>query len=134
MKNFNENNYCVILAGGKGKRLWPVSRENMPKQFLDFFSTGRTLLQQTYERIARFINPDNILVATNRDYVELVSEQLPQVPKMNILAEPVNRNTAPSVAWATCRILHRNMDARLVVVPSDQMILDEEAFEHDVDS
>lgn len=133
MKNFNENNYCVILAGGKGKRLWPVSRENMPKQFLDFFSTGRTLLQQTYERIARFINPDNILVATNREYVELVSEQLPQVPKMNILAEPVNRNTAPSVAWATCRILHRNMDARLVVVPSDQMILDEAAFEHDVD-
>ncbi len=132
MKKYNDNNYCVILAGGKGKRLWPVSRENMPKQFLDFFSTGRTLLQQTYERIAKFINPENILVATKREYVELVEQQLPQLKEENILPEPVNRNTAPSVAWATCRILHRNAEARLVVVPSDQMILEEEAFERDV--
>lgn len=128
MKKFNENNYCVILAGGKGKRLWPVSRESKPKQFLDFFSVGKTLLQQTYERMAKIVDAENILVATNMEYVELVEEQLPDVKRENILAEPVNRNTAPSVAWSTCRILHRNANARLVVVPSDQMIMDDAAF------
>ena len=132
MKNYNENDYCVILAGGKGKRLWPVSRENMPKQFLDFFSTGKTLLQQTYMRMAKFIKPENIIVATNRDFVALVKEQLPDVSDCNVLLEPVNRNTAPSVAWATCRILHRCPEARLVVVPSDQMILNEDDFRNDV--
>lgn len=134
MKNYSENNYCVILAGGKGKRLWPVSRESRPKQFLDFFSTGKTLLQQTYERLGKFIDPDNIIIATNKEYLQLVTEQLPHVEAANILLEPVNRNTAPSVAWATCRILHRNPKARLVVVPSDQMIMDEAAFEKDVES
>ncbi len=133
MKNYNDNDYCLILAGGKGKRLWPVSREAMPKQFLDFFSTGQTMLQQTFQRMAKFISPQNILVATNRDYVLLVKEQLPEVAEENILAEPVNRNTAPSVSWATCRILHRNSEARLVVVPSDQMIINEERFEADVE-
>lgn len=132
MKNYCEKNYCVILAGGKGKRLWPVSRENKPKQFLDFFSTGKTLLQQTYERMLKFVAPKNILIATNIEYEEMVVEQLPDVPKENILAEPVNRNTAPSVAWATCRILHRNADARLVVVPSDQMIINEDGFEKNI--
>lgn len=132
MENYNKNNYCVILAGGKGKRLWPTSRENMPKQFLDFFSTGRTLLQQTFERMSKFISRENIIIATNREYVPLVEEQLPDVPKDNILPEPVSRNTAPSVAWATCRLLHRNTEARIVVVPSDQMILDETKFESDV--
>lgn len=132
MENINKNNYCLILAGGKGKRLWPVSREDMPKQFLDFFSVGKTLLQQTYERMAKIIDAKNIIVATNREYVKLVAEQLPDMPEENILAEPVNRNTAPSVAWATCRILHRNQDANLVVVPSDQMIVNEESFDKNV--
>lgn len=132
MERFNDNNFCLILAGGKGKRLWPVSRENMPKQFLDFFSVGKTLLQQTYERMTKIVSPENILIATNRDFVSIVAEQLPQVPKANILGEPVNRNTAPSVAWATCRVLHRNKDARLVVVPSDQMIMEEGNFEKDI--
>lgn len=132
MERLNKNNYCLILAGGKGKRLWPVSRENMPKQFLDFFSVGKTMLQQTYERMEKLVDSNNIIVATNREYVELVAEQLPDVPKENILAEPVNRNTAPSVAWATCRILHRNPDANLVVVPSDQMIVNEDSFGNDI--
>ena len=80
MERFNDNNFCLILAGGKGKRLWPVSRENMPKQFLDFFSVGKTLLQQTYERMTKIVSPENILIATNRDFVSIVAEQLPQVP------------------------------------------------------
>lgn len=133
MKTIDNRNYCVILAGGKGKRLWPASRENAPKQFLDFFSAGRTLLQQTYDRMAGCVRRENILVATNEAYRQLVREQLPEVAEENVLLEPVNRNTAPSVAWATCRILHRCTEARLVVVPSDQMIVDEKAFAADVE-
>ena len=110
----------MILAGGKGRRLWPCSREARPKQFLDFFSTGRTLLQQTYDRMSAFIPAGNIYVSTNRIYTSLVEEQLPGLPKENILSEPIFRNTAPSLAWATYRIFHANEGARLVVVPSDQ--------------
>lgn len=132
MEKLNDNNYCVILAGGKGKRLWPVSREDSPKQFLDFFSTGHTLLQSTFDRIRAVIPQENILIATHSDYVTLVKEQLPDVAEQNILSEPVARNTTPSVAWAACRIMHRNKKARLAVVPSDQMITDETAFATDM--
>lgn len=128
----NKNNYCLILAGGKGRRLWPCSREDRPKQFLDFFSTGRTLLQQTYDRMAEFIPSENIYISTNYIYGDLVKEQLPELPEINILSEPIFRNTAPSVAWATYRILHRDRDARLVVVPSDQAVFKEDVFRTDV--
>ncbi len=126
--NENANNYCLILAGGKGRRLWPCSREDTPKQFLDFFSTGRTLLQQTYDRMAAIIPKENILISTNKVYSELVEEQLPELPKTNILAEPIYRNTAPSVAWATFRLLQMNEEARLVVVPSDHAVFKEDVF------
>ena len=125
-------NYCVILAGGWGKRLWPSSRMEMPKQFLDFFGAGRTLLQQTYDRFARIIPPDHIYVTTSREYLHLVSEQLPEVPGEHILAEPVNRNTAPAVAWAGRRIHRECDDARIVITPSDQLVIGEEAFERNV--
>ena len=80
----NQNNYCVILAGGKGKRLWPVSRENYPKQFIDFFSEGRTQLQQTFDRFAAFIQKENILIVTSQAYIDIVREQLPDVVEDNI--------------------------------------------------
>lgn len=128
----NKNNFCLILAGGKGRRLWPCSREDCPKQFLDFFSTGRTLLQQTYDRMAGFIPAANIYVSTNRIYTGMVEEQLPGLPKENILSEPIFRNTAPSLAWATYRILHVNAGARLVVVPSDQAVFKEDEFRRNV--
>lgn len=128
----NNSNYCLILAGGKGRRLWPCSREDCPKQFLDFFSTGRTILQQTYDRMAAFIPGDHILVCTNRAYTHLVAEQLPELPEENILSEPVQRNTAPSVAWATFRIYHTDPDARIVVVPSDQTVLKEDVFRSNI--
>ena len=126
--NVNKNNYCVILAGGKGRRLWPCSRENSPKQFLDFFSTGRTLLQQTYDRMCKFIPAENIYVSTNQEYTHFVKEQLPQLPDDNLMSEPIFRNTAPSVAWATYRINHRDTDARIVVVPSDQTVFKDDVF------
>lgn len=82
------NDYCIILAGGIGRRLWPCSRKDMPKQFIDFFGTGQTLLQQTYARLARFIPAERIIISTFEDYRETVVRQLPEVPEENILAEP----------------------------------------------
>ena len=120
--------YCVILAGGSGKRLWPSSRQSRPKQFIDFFGTGQTQLQSTFERISRFIHKDNIFICTNRDYEQLVREQLPCVREDRILAEPVHRNTAPAVAWAGVRIHRECDDARVLIVPSDQFIVGEDAF------
>jgi len=124
----NNKNYCVILAGGKGRRLWPCSREGKPKQFVDFFSTGRTLLQQAFDRMSGFIPAGNIYVSTNREYTHFVREQLPQLGSDQILSEPIFRNTAPSVAWAAHRISHRDSEARVVVVPSDQAVFKEDVF------
>lgn len=123
-----DNNYCVILAGGKGRRLWPCSRQNDPKQFLDFFGLGKTQLQQTYERAAQIVPPQNIFINTNHIYVDKVKEQLPQVDAMHIMAEPIWRNTAPSVAWACHRVASINPDANLVVMPSDQAIYGDDVF------
>ncbi len=130
--NEHINNYCVILAGGKGRRLWPVSRNNCPKQFVDFFGTGRTLLQQTYDRIVKVIPADHIYISTNQEYIDLVKEQLPEVNPIHILAEPIGRNTAPSVAWACFRVLRRCQNGSLLVVPSDQSVVNEEAYEKNI--
>lgn len=122
------DNYCVILAGGKGRRLWPTSRQDMPKQFIDFFGTGRTQLQQTWDRFAKVMPKENILVCTTKTYEPIVKEQLPDLPERNMLIEPVNRNTAPSVAWANMRIKRKNPDANIVITPSDQLVQNEESF------
>lgn len=127
-----ENSYCVILAGGKGRRLWPCSRENLPKQFIDFFGTGRTQLQQTYDRFAKFIPLDHIFINTNQVYADLVREQLPDLPADRIMAEPIHRNTAPSVAWAAHRIGRINREANIIVSPSDQTVQNEESFRQNV--
>ncbi len=133
MEITDKKNYCVILAGGRGQRLWPVSREQHPKQFLDLFGTGRTLLQSTYDRFAKILPPENILICTCAGYLDLVKEQLPEVATRNIIVEPIHRNTAPSVAWAAMRILHQTPDANIVVSPSDQLILNEASFVHSID-
>ena len=126
--NTNKQNYCVILAGGRGRRLWPCSRNHFPKQFIDFFGTGRTQLQTTYDRFVKLMPKENIYVCTCKEYVELVKEQLPDIDEKSILVEPVNRNTAPSVAWANMRIKRKDPDANIVIAPSDQMVVNEEAF------
>lgn len=123
-----ENNFCIILAGGIGRRLWPVSRKDMPKQFIDFFGTGRTLLQQTYDRFVRILPPSHIMVSTHIEYKQLVREQLPDIPESNILAEPVRLSTAPSAAWASCYIGSLCPDACIVATPSDQHIIGEDHF------
>lgn len=124
----NNRNYCVILAGGKGRRLWPSSRAERPKQFVDFFGTGRTQLQQTFDRFAKILPKENILICTTRKYAPLVREQLPELHEENLMIEPIYRGTAPSVAWADMRICRRNIHGNVVVTPSDQFVLNEEAF------
>ena len=124
----NNNNYCVIMAGGIGSRFWPYSRKSKPKQFLDFFGIGRTLLQQTFDRYSKIVPKENIFVATNSQYEELVKEQLPQLEQRQILPEPARRNTAPCVAWASAHIQKMNPDANIIVAPADHLILKEDEF------
>ena len=126
------NNYCLIMAGGNGERLWPVSRSAKPKQFLDLFGNGRTLLQQTYDRMSRFMPKDRIFVSTNVQYLSLVHEQLPEVDDLHILEEPVRRGTLAAVAWASVFVSRMEEDACLYVTPSDHLIFDETAYAEDI--
>ncbi len=128
----NSKNFCVILAGGRGRRLWPCSRQGHPKQFIDLFGTGRTLLQHTFDRFAKIIPQENIFVTINDDFEPIAREQLPMIPKENFLGEPVNRNTAPSVTWACYKILSLCPDANIIVTPSDQAIIGDDAFDRNV--
>ncbi len=125
----SEKFYCIILAGGKGKRLWPCSREEKPKQFFDFFGTGRTQLQTTFDRFTRLMPKDHIYVCTNHEYAPLVREQLPELKEECLMIEVVNRNTAASVSWAMLNIQKHCEDASIAITPSDQYITNDEAFE-----
>ncbi|WP_294537848.1 mannose-1-phosphate guanylyltransferase [uncultured Bacteroides sp.] len=124
----DKNSYCVIMGGGIGSRFWPFSRKSLPKQFLDFFGTGRSLLQMTLDRFKKIIPTENILIVTNAMYADLVREQLPELKDEQILLEPARRNTAPCIAWASYHIKARNPNANIVVAPSDHLILKEEEF------
>lgn len=128
MKNDMKKNFCVILAGGRGMRLWPCSRGERPKQFIDFFGTGRSGLQQTFDRYVKILPQENIYVSTNTEYLSLVREQLPELAEENILDEPVSRNTAPSLAWAAHRACEICPEANILAAPADQIVLNEEAF------
>ena len=129
MDNFN---YCVIMAGGIGSRFWPISRANMPKQFIDITGTGKTLIQQTYDRFIKIIPEDNIYVVTNEEYRNIVKEQLPNIVDDNILGEPMRRNTAPCVLYANKKIELKNPNASIVVTPADHLIVNENKFLNDI--
>ena len=124
----NRDKYCVIMGGGIGSRFWPFSRRTLPKQFLDFFGTGRSLLQQTFDRFNKIIPTENIFVVTNEMYAELAQKQLPELQPEQILLEPARRNTAPCIAWASYHIRVLNPNANIVVAPSDHLILKENEF------
>ncbi|MBD5536379.1 MAG: mannose-1-phosphate guanylyltransferase [Lachnospiraceae bacterium] len=119
---------ALIMAGGKGERFWPKSRANCPKQFIDITGCGKTMLQLTAERILPLTSIEDIYIVTNADYSELVAEQLPYVPKENILCEPVGRNTAPCIGLGAAYILKRNADAVVLVLAADHLIKQEEDF------
>ncbi len=124
----NKDNYVVIMAGGIGSRFWPMSRTNLPKQFLDILGNGNTLLQMTYERFLKIALPENILVVTHESYESLVKEQLPGILSENILCEPFRKNTAPCVVYANYKIFKKNPNANIVVAPSDHLIKKDETF------
>lgn len=125
----NQNNYCVIMAGGIGSRFWPLSRVELPKQFVDALGVGKTFIQLTYERFARLIPKENFLVMTGEGYKDLVLEQLPMLRREQVLTEPCRRNTAPCIAYAMTKLYSRDPHAVAVVTPSDQYIGNEQAFE-----
>jgi mannose-1-phosphate guanylyltransferase len=116
------------MAGGIGSRFWPLSRNAKPKQFLDVLGVGRTFIQQTFDRLTKIIPPENIVVVTSSIYKDLIAEQLPLVPESNVLLEPLRRNTAPCIAYATYKLLAKVSDATVVVAPSDHLILNEAEF------
>ncbi|WP_231959583.1 mannose-1-phosphate guanylyltransferase [Nonlabens sp. Hel1_33_55] len=126
------NKYAVLMAGGVGSRFWPVSRKTFPKQFHDMLGLGKSLLQTTYERVLEQVPNQNILILTNADYVGLVKEQLPQILKQNIVAEPAMRNTAPCILLAALKIQKMNRDAIMIVSPSDSHIENNEQFQNDL--
>lgn len=146
MKN---NNYCVIMAGGIGSRFWPFSRNSRPKQFLDFFGTGKSLLQMTVDRFRPLVPIEHILIVTNVIYKDLILEQIPDMNGSQVLCEPARRNTAPCIAYAIAHIKglvyqevygrhlqegeqvdwdDEKLNANIVVAPSDHLILQEDEF------
>lgn len=119
---------ALIMAGGRGERFWPKSRKNMPKQFLSLTNDGKTMIQLTVERILPLVEMEDIYIATNRDYKELVRSQLPGIPEENILCEPVGRNTAPCIGLGAVHMQKKYGDAVMMVLPSDHLIQQTDVF------
>ena len=117
------NNHVVIMAGGIGSRFWPMSTPQFPKQFIDVMGMGKSLIQLTAERLAPVAPMCNFWVVTSQNYVDIVKQQLPDIPEQNILAEPEPRNTAPCIAYACWKIKKNFPDANIVVTPSDALVV-----------
>ncbi|QDP86651.1 mannose-1-phosphate guanylyltransferase [Chryseobacterium sp. SNU WT5] len=116
------------MAGGIGSRFWPMSTQKYPKQFQDILGTGRTMIQQTFDRISKIVAPENIFVITNKEYISLTEEQLPQLQSANIVGEPMMKNTAACNIFMAKKIAHINPDANIIVLPADHLILKENTF------
>ncbi|MBX3164471.1 MAG: mannose-1-phosphate guanylyltransferase [Bacteroidetes bacterium] len=128
------HHYAIIMAGGVGTRFWPMSTTQHPKQFLDILDTGETLLQHTYKRMLRVCPHENILVVTSAEYETIVSAQIPELPKENILLETARKNTAPCIAYASYKIHKRDPKAITIVAPSDHLIKKEAVFAKAINS
>ena len=118
---------ALIMAGGKGTRFWPLSTEEKPKQFLNLIGE-ETMIQMTVSRIKPIIPIERVFVCTGEMYVDLVKEQLPELPEQNIIVEPEGRNTAPCIALSAFVIKKYYKDANMIVLPSDHLISDEDEF------
>lgn len=119
---------ALIMAGGKGERFWPKSRLSLPKQFLSLTDDGKTMIQLTVERISPMVDIKDVYIATNKNYKELVKQQLPGIPEENILCEPIGRNTAPCIGLGAVHVVKKYEDAVMVVLPSDHLIKNNEVF------
>ncbi len=124
----NNNTFCVIMAGGIGTRFWPMSRKNMPKQFLDILGTGKSFIRATFERFLPLVPVENFIVVTNSAYKNLVLEHIPELSETQILCEPIRRNTAPCIAYAAYSLKKTNPNATMIVTPADHLILNEVDF------
>jgi len=124
----NKHHYVAIMAGGIGSRFWPMSRTNMPKQFLDILHTGKTLIQQTFDRYTKLVPARNIYIVTSMEYVDIVKNQLPHLPVENIVAEPSKKNTAPCIAYIAFKLLMKDPDALMIAAPADNLILEMDEF------
>ena len=120
--------HVVIMAGGIGSRFWPMSTPKYPKQFIDVMGVGKSLIQLTVERFKDICPKENFWVVTSEKYVDIVKEQLPQIPAQHILAEPEARNTAPCIAYACWKIRKEFPQANIVVTPSDALVIDTTEF------
>ena len=116
------------MAGGIGSRFWPYSRISKPKQFLDILNTGKSLIQLTYERFLHLCPKEHIYIVTNDDYAGLVKTHLPDISDEQILKEPIRRNTAPCILYASQKIYTKDKDATLIVTPADHLVLKEIDF------
>ena len=130
----DNNRYCVIMCGGVGSRFWPFSKAACPKQFIDFFGTGRSLLQMAFDRLQGIVPVENIFLITNESYGTLIRQQLPEISDSQILMEPARRNTAPCIAWAAHHIQAINPNAKMMVAPSDHLIINVEKFKQSVNN
>ena len=124
----NKHHYIAIMAGGIGSRFWPMSRTGFPKQFLDILGTGKTLIQQTFDRYTKFIPKENIFVVTSQEYVSIVKKQVPDIPEDNILAEPSRKNTAPCIAYIAFKLIQKDPKAVMIAAPADHLILETDEF------
>lgn len=129
----NENNYCIIMAGGYGSRFWPICKSNNPKQFLDILGTGQSMLQSTFSRFERICPRENIIIVTGELYADRVREQIKGLKCYQVLSEPTRRNTAPCIAYAASIIYARNPKANIIVTPSDHAIFGQDYFEQDME-
>ncbi|MFI3268017.1 MAG: mannose-1-phosphate guanylyltransferase [Rikenellaceae bacterium] len=120
--------FCIIMAGGVGSRFWPLSKEEKPKQFIDVLGNGKSFIRQTYERMLLLVDAENIFVATNAQYKDLVKEHIPELTDNQIILEPLRRNTAPCIAYATHKLKAINKNAVVMVVPSDHYIANKQQF------
>lgn len=128
------HSHLVIMAGGIGSRFWPMSTPERPKQFVDVLGTGRTFIQMTVDRFKGILPAENVWVVTSQAYEDIVAEQLPEVPRGNILLEPCRRNTAPCIAYAAWKIKSIDPKATIVVSPSDHLVLDVPEFQRVITS
>ena len=118
------------MAGGIGSRFWPVSKADCPKQFLDILGTGKSFIRSTFERFLPIVEPQNFIVVTNSKYKNLVLQHIPELDESQVLCEPMRRNTAPCIAYATYHIMARCANCNIVVTPADHLVTNETEFQH----
>lgn len=128
------SNHLVIMAGGVGSRFWPMSTQQLPKQFVDVMGCGRTLIQLTIDRFKGIVPMENVWIVTSASYADIVKEQLPEIPVSNVLLEPCRRNTAPCIAYVSWRIKAKDPKANIVVSPSDHIVLNINEFQRVIKS